>query len=273
MGTTQRSRMLKALYVELVRSVCSARFMLGVGLMLSWMVFNGAEAAGTYRNAVELGGIYVFQMAIENQISTGPVVLSIATIPYAFSYLTEKRSGYLQMIIGRTGSPTYVVCKALATAISAFLMGVVAGGTYVIILNLLKIPHIASYPLVNESYAVLAIALTPAGYYGIKIALIGLVCAQAALFALATMAWIPSSYVGFLAPITGYYLADSLISTTAKIFPSLHLWALINPFRVFFTQVSSSIGFSLLWTVLFLIELCIAFGNMFAVHVRKECIS
>lgn len=97
----------RTLRLELRRAVYSPRFLLGVGLTLVWMAFNAAEAVGSYPNAVFAGIPVLLRLAITGQLSTGPVLLAVATIPHAFSYLAERECGFQQQAISRVGSVTY----------------------------------------------------------------------------------------------------------------------------------------------------------------------
>ena len=83
------------------------RFLLGIFIILVWALFNVAEAVKTYDHAVFAGVIQLIRLGLEGHESTGPVLLAISTIPYAFSYLTEKECGFQQQanhgVEGRDG--------------------------------------------------------------------------------------------------------------------------------------------------------------------------
>lgn len=259
----------RALAMELYRAVCSARFLLGVLIMLVWALINAAEAVKTYDHAVFAGVIQLIRLGLEGRESTGPVLLAISTIPYAFSYLTEKECGFQQQAMERISVMTYGICKAIATFVSAFLMGVAALWVLIGVLSALGIPHSVRYGEVEHTYAVLAATIGPGWYYAVKSFLMGFVCGQAALFSLMIMAWIPNTYVGFLSPLIGYYMADCVLVLLTRIAPN-PLWSLVSPMLLFFGQPLPDIGFSYLWTILVLTVLSIFFGIRFLLRLGKE---
>lgn len=262
---------IRALQVEIRRSIDPHQFLLAVVLMFSWMVLSATEAVSSYNYAVELGGIYVFQVALDSHISTGPVILTISTIPYSFSYLIDHESGFQQEVTKRVGLNTYAVCKVIATGISAFLMGLTTMWCFVAMLSLSGIPHTVRYESVKLTYAALAATAGPIWYYLLKTFLISLVCTHSAIFALAIMAWVPNPYVGFLAPAIGYYFAECVISSVAPLFPHPYFWALVNPFALLFSQVSPNNCFSFFWTLTIVGGGVVFWGIQFVIRIRKKC--
>lgn len=255
--------------MELRRAICSLRFLLGVLLILVWALLNATEAVKTYDHAVFAGVIQLIRLGLEGHESTGPVLLAISTIPYAFSYLTEKECGFQQQAIERIGVIPYGICKAIAVFISAFLMGVTALWVFIGVLSILGIPPSVRYEEVENTYAVLAATKGPGWYYVVKSFHTGLVCGQAALFSLMIMTWIPNAYVGFLSPLIGYYMADCILSLLTRIVSS-PLWSLVSPMQLFFGQPIADAGFSYLWTVLVLVVLAVCFGIRFLLRLGKE---
>lgn len=264
-----RGTLWRALALELRRAVCSMRFLLGIFIILVWALFNVAEAVKTYDHAVFAGVIQLIRLGLEGHESTGPVLLAISTIPYAFSYLTEKECGFQQQAIERIGIMPYGVCKAVAVFISAFLMGATALGIFIAVLSAIGIPPAIRYEEVENTYAILAATMGPGWYYVVKAFHTGLVCGQAALFSLMIMSWIPNAYVGFLSPLIGYYMADCILSLLTRIVSS-PLWSLVSPMQLFFGQPIADAGFSYLWAVLVLMVLSICFGIRFLLRLGKE---
>lgn len=267
------------LRLELRRAVFSPRFLLGAGLMLLWMMFNAAESVMGYERAVFAGVVQLLRLALDLHWSTGPVILAIAAIPYSFSYLTERECGFQQQAIERVGLRTYGVCKALATAISGFFMGMVAVGSFILILTAMGIPHTVRYDEVEYTYAVLVATRGPMWFYTVKLIQLGLVCAQAALFSLMAMAFIPNSYVGFLSPLIGYYMVDCIELLLTRIFPSNTFWTLFNMMYLFFDSgvnnnffdsTAQNLIFTYLWTVGMLTVMALGFGCCFMWKLKKK---
>lgn len=254
---------------ELRRGIFSIRFLLGIMIILSWACFNATEAVKTYEHAVFAGVVQLIRLGLEGHQSTGPVLLAIATIPYAFSYLTEKECGFQQQAIERIGVMSYGICKAIAVFLSAFLMGAVALWIFVGILSALGIPHTVRYEEVKDTYAVLVTTMGPGWYYAVKAFLVGFICGQAALFSLMIMSRLPNAYVGFLSPLIGYYTVECVLGLLIRIAPG-PLWGLVSPGRLLFGQPMLDVGFSFLWTVLVLMVLSVFFTVCFILQMGKE---
>lgn len=255
--------------MEFRRAVYSARFLLGVAMMLVWILLNATEAVKTYEHAVFAGVTQLIRLGLDGHTSTGPVLLAISTLPYAFSYLTEKECGFQQQAVGRIGVLTYGICKLLATFFSAFFMGVTALWIFIGVLSALGVPHSVRYEEVKNTYAILAETMGPGWYYLAKSLLVGLMCGQAALFSLMVMSLIPNTYVGFLSPLIGYYMAECIFGLLTRT-GSSPFWGLISPMQLFFGQPIADAGFSYFWTVLMLVALTVCFGIRFLLQLGKE---
>ena len=197
------------------------------------------------------------------------ILFAISTLPYALSYLTEKECGFQQQAMERIGVTTYGICKVIATAVSAFLMGAASLWVFVGVLSTIGIPHTVRYDEVKNTYATLVISMGPGWYYAAKALHMGLVCGQAALFSLMITSWIPNAYVGFLSPLIGYYIADCIYNLMGQLIIS-PLWHLFSPLLLFFDQPLPDIVFSYLWTVTLLVVLAVCFGIRFLLQLGKE---
>ncbi len=260
-----------ALRLEMKRSVCSIRFLLGAAMMLLLMCTNAAEAVGTYDHAVFAGVPVLIRFGINGDYATAPILLAISALPYSFSYLSEKECGFAKTYISRVGSTAYGVCKAISTAFSAFLMGAAALGAYILILTLMGIPHSVRYDEVVNTYAVLSAVKSPPWYYAIMLLKIGTVCSQAAMFALLVMSKIPNTYVGFLSPMIGYHAASCVNSILSRFLLNSFFWGLVSPFNIFFGEsVTADPVFSYLWSMSMLIGMALFFGFSFVIQVEKE---
>lgn len=259
----------RTMRVELIRAVFSSRFLLGILMMLAWMMLNAAESVRSYDRAVFAGVVQLIRLGLDGLQSTGPVFLAISTVPYTFSYLAEKECGFNKQIIERVGMPTYGICKVAACGMSAFLMGVSALVLYIAILSAAGIPHTVRYDEVKGTYAAIAVTMGSGWYYCMKLWHVGLVCSQAAVFSLMVLSFIPNSYVGFLAPLIGYYMADCILTLLTRIV-SGPLWSLVSPMQLFWGQPLPDIVPSFLWTLFVLIMLIVFFGICFFIRLRKE---
>ncbi len=237
--------------------------------MLGWISLNAMESVKTYDHAVFAGITQLIRLGVDGHSSTGPVLLAISTIPYAFRYLSEKESGFQKLVVSRIGVLPYGLGKLFATFLSAFLMGFVSLWVFVGGLSLIGIPHTVRYEEVKTTYAALAVTLGTGWYYLAKSFLVGLTCGQAALFSLMVMARIPNAYVGFLSPLIGYYLADCIFNLLTQVV-SAPFWGLVSPMQLFFGQPAANVGFSYLWTVFVLLVLIVCFGARFLLRLRKE---
>ena len=258
-----------ALATELRRAIFSMRFLLGVVLILGWACFHAVESVEHYDHAVFAGVVQLIRLGLEGHQSTGPVLLAIATIPYAFSYLTEKECGFQQQAMERIGVMSYGICKAIAVFLSAFLMGAAALWGFVGILSVLGIPHTVRYEEVKDTYAMLVVTMGPGWYYAAKSFLVGLVCGQAALFSLMILTWLPNAYVGFLAPLIGYYTVECILNLLIRI-ASGSFWRLVSPAQVLFGQPVQDPRLGFLWTVLVLTGLSLFFMVCFIRKMGKE---
>ncbi len=258
----------RTLAVDIRRAVYSTRFLMSVALMLFWLAFNAVQSIESYDRAASLGVPMILKIAMTAEFSTGPVLLAIATIPYAFSYLTEHESGYEQQIVERVGRQTYSISKAVSTFLSGFFMGVVAIGIFIAILSTMGITHAVRYEQVEGTYAVLA-AKNPGWYYTIMLVAIGLVCGQAAVFSLMIMGWVPNAYVGFMSPLIGYYIIECIEFLAARHIYNPYFWRKILVSEVLFGQPGGNLLFSYLWKIFLLLSFTLVFGMSFIIHFEK----
>lgn len=82
----------RALRVDLRRSVLSGAFLLTVVLMLAWMCFNSAHYLF---NPIRWGQISAAKMLFNatcTSLGLAPLLFAIATVPYAWSFLQDRRA-------------------------------------------------------------------------------------------------------------------------------------------------------------------------------------
>ncbi len=264
----RRSSFRDVLLLDLRRSVCSIRFLVGITSMLVWMIVNIGYEFLHFDNALESGAVYLLRRALDGS-NMGPVLLVIAAIPYATTFLSEEECGFRMEMEKRTGIYWYCVSKVIATVLSAFLLAAVSILLFLGLLTLLHVPHV----LQNESMAIyyeeLSVTRSVGWYYGVKIILTGSVCSLSAMFALFISSCIPNAYASMLSPMIGYYLWNSVLNLLCPLLPVSIIWQMISPLNLFFAQVwlgSSLLSF--LWTTLFLTLLTAFLGIRF---VKRVC--
>lgn len=232
------------------------------------MIVNVGYELLHYNHALEFGTVYLLRMALDGT-NMGPVLLVIATIPYATTFISEEECGFRIEMEKRTGIYRYCISKVIATVFSAFLLAAVSILFFLGLLTLLRIPHV----LRNESMAIyyeeLSVTKGVGWYYCVKIIITGMVCSLSAMFALFVSSYIPNAYASMLSPMIGYYIWNSAQNMLLPLLPANNLWQMISPLNLFFSQVwlgSSLLSF--LWTTLFLTLLTAFLGIQF---VRKVC--
>ena len=260
----------RSLRTELHRGIFSSRFLFSVGLMLLWLFFSAAEASGSYEGAVFSGIPVLIRLAITGHFSTGPVLLAISTIPYAYSYLMESECGFQKQAVTRVGYQIYGTCKCVATFLSAFLMGAIALMMFIIISSAIGIPHTVRYDEVRYTYAAFVVTMGHGWYYASKLLHVGLVCGQAAVFSLMAMAWIPNSYVGFLSPLIGYYLYECILSLISRAITNPFLWRLVSANALLAGSAADNPAFNYIWTTSLLSIMALFFGTCFMIRIEKE---
>lgn len=263
-GEQQAKALARMLRLDLRRGICSGRFLLGVGMAFAWMLGNSLRELN---NAYVMGGPYLYSMALDGTLYLGPVILSIATIPYAGEYLTERQCGFHCHAIKRTDVKTYGVSKVLATVLSAFLMVLAAIGLYLLWMTCMGLSHTFLETFSAGTYLGWANTLGAFWYYAAMALRMGLVCGVSAVFALMVSAYIPNAYVIFFSPMIAYYLSERIVVTLDGIIP---VPKFLVPLGLCFAQIGSDPGVSLFVTLLVLTAVIFLCGRRFLKKLRKE---
>lgn len=271
MSTSRETRFFRTVRLELRRSVCSPRFLLGTVMMILWMVANVIHETPSYAVAVQSGAPYLFDMAVDGTLYMGPVLLVIATIPYSSCFLTEWECGFYRHVVERVGILSYGVSKACAAALSAFLMAIVSMGMFLAALCVLEIPQTIHYESVKGQYLELAASAGPWAYYSVRFAITGLVCSFSAVFALMITCWVPNIYACFLSPLIGYYLLICVLDRLALLNWSIFSLKLLSPMSLFFGQAySGHVQFSFIWTVTLLLTMTALCSRKFVLGLERR---
>lgn len=265
---------LRALQVDLQRAVLSTRFLLTVVLMLAWLLVNGATNIYIYNFLYAFGIAYTFDQAMTGGVGLGMIILSIATVPFSTSYLTDRESGFGYHIIKRVGFGAYSFARVIAVGLSAFLAMVTAAGIFLVGLCLSGAPH--AYPVdvyhLNGVYYELTVTGQTWLYYLIRFIISGLTAAVAAVFALFSSSLIPNTYVALLSPLVGYYAFENiLLHIIYSMSNGQTIW--LNAFSLAVItagQVSRNHFFSFLWASAYLLTLFALLSWGFICRLRRE---
>lgn len=261
------SALMRALGVDLRRAIWSSRFFLGALLTLGWMVGNCIRE----RNIAKvIGGPYLFNRAVDGTLYLGPVILAIATIPYAGEFLTERKEGYQMQAAKRVGIEVYGLSKVLSTALSAFLMVLLGVGVFILWMCVLRLPRTIPTGLQDGTYMEWAYTRGTGWYYAAMTLRMGMVCGAASVFSLMVSAYVPNAYVAFFAPIIGYYFLECILNMLSKILPVSPVIHLFSPLGLCFAQIGRDPFVSYVLTVLMLTVGMVLFGEGFLTKLRKE---
>ena len=268
------SGFLRGLRVDLHRAVLSRRFLLAVGLLLAWILANGATNIFVYDFLYIYGIPYTFEQAMVGNDGLGMIVLAMATVPYATGYLTDRDSGFDHHAIKRVGFHAYAAAKVVSVGLSAFLAMVTAAGIFLTGLCLSGARHAipGNGEYLNGVYYDLVVLVGPWFYYMVRLIISGLTAALASVFALYVTTLIPNAYVALLSPLIGYYAYDSIflgaLSSLTKRAPFLRLFGLQNIMTFLVSQ--NNVSFSFKWAVVFLMTMTVLCGRGFMLRLRKE---
>ena len=260
----------RALRVDLRRSVLSGAFLLTVVLMLAWMCFNSAHYLF---NPIRWGQISAAKMLFNatcTSLGLAPLLFAIATVPYAWSFLQDRESGFENQAMERVGFWAYGFAKILSVALSAFLAAAVAIGLFVGALSFLGLPETQNGLEGAGGYLGFAASGHLVGYYLARIVVTGLSCSLASVFGLMMTAMIRNVFVGLLAPLVGYYLYMVLHTVLSFMTHSLWFSRAFGLNVILFYQTFESPGFSLLWSSVLLLTMTALCAKAFLGRLRKE---
>ena len=83
----------RALTVDLRRALVSGRFLLTVGLLLLWQLFNCSGTLLSANEWTKSSAVYAFNFAISNQEVLADLLLPLAALPYAGASSRTGRVG------------------------------------------------------------------------------------------------------------------------------------------------------------------------------------
>lgn len=272
-GRTSAIPLGRALSVDLRRALFSGRFWLAVALFLAWMLFNeGKDLFLNIDSARYFGAPSSFDNAICGTLALGPIVLAIAAVPYAGSYLEDREAGFDRQAVRRVGFRTFCVSRVLSVALASFLAMAAAMALFLLLLSALGLPHTIPGPM--GGYLGLVDEVGPWAYYLTEFLVKGLMCALAAVFSLMVTAWVPNFYVGLMCPLLVYYLYAVILNTVLSVVGATGnggtMFALVNLDYVIFSQVADDNLFSLAWAVCYLVTFIVLCGRGFAAGVGRE---
>ena len=260
----------RALTVDLRRALVSGRFLLTVGLLLLWQLFNCSGTLLSANEWTKSSAVYAFNFAISNQEVLADLLLPLAALPYAWSFLQDRESGFENQAVERVGFWAYGFAKVLSVALSAFLAAAVSIGLFVGALFLLGLPETQPALEGGEGYLGFAASGHTVGYYLARITITGLSCSLASVFGLMMTAIIRNVFVGLLAPLVGYYLYSVLHAVVSLATHSLWITQAFRLSGILFYQAFEDPGFSFLWSSVVMLTMTALCAKGFLGRLRKE---
>lgn len=265
----------RTLGAELRRALRGASFWVAVLAVFLWMNANTIDIwNATPKEYINV--LFDLPVALFNNNLFRAMLLPIATLPFAWSYIQDRESGFHAQAIARVGRRAYVFGKSLSAAVTAFLAVLLGGILFVLGFYALGSSTYPPHPIrgfVNYWEIGMEAGIIP--YILVWLSIAGSAAALAAVFSLMASAWLPNRFVALLAPLIGCYtweilnylgyvmlagtpVPDSILALTA---PNLIVSGQIIPDRPWI---------SLLWTCGFLLALCLPCTALFGRKVRKE---
>lgn len=260
----------RAMGVDLRRSVLSGAFLLTVALMIAWMCFNSAHYLFNPDRWSQVSAPKMLFNATCTSLGLAPLLFAIATVPYAWSFLQDRESGFENQAVERVGFWAYGFSKILSVALSAFLAAAVAIGLFAVALSLLGLPETHHSAEGEGGYLAFAASGHAVGYYLARITVTGLSCSLASVFSLMMTAIIPNVFVGLLAPLVGYYLYTVLHMVLSFIPHARWIYQAFWLNGILFNQTFDSPGFSLLWSTVVLMTMTALCAKGFLGRLRRE---
>ena len=251
----------RALKVDLHRAVFSRTFLLTVLLLMGWLFFNLLFYTENVWTRVDI--VTQLNSATSGAFGLAELLLAIATVPYAWSYLQDRNSGFEAQALQRVGFRAYGFSKILSVGLSAFLAAITSIALFLGILYARGLDVLPSHPLSESGYFL----IIPNGgvflYYLVHAVVTGLGAAMAAVVALAVSTMVPNVYVALMSPLLWYYIYQVLCS----------IFFLSNAFSltvILFEQYFANPWFNFLWACVFLLTMTALFGRLFLWRLRKE---
>ena len=260
----------RALGVDLRRSLLSGAFFLTVALMLAWMCFNSAHYLFNPAMWSQISAPKMLFIATCTSLGLAPLLFAIATVPYAWSFLQDRESGFENQAVERVGFWAYGFAKVLSVALSAFLAAAVSIGLFVGALFLLGLPETQPALEGGEGYLGFAASGHTVRYYLARITITGLSCSLASVFGLMMTAIIRNVFVGLLAPLVGYYLYSVLHAVVSLATHSLWITQAFRLSGILFYQAFEDPGFSFLWSSVVMLTMTALCAKGFLGRLRKE---
>ncbi len=264
MNDKQTNSFLRALRIDLRRSISSGSFCITVLLLIIWLIINCSDVLfhKGFRMLTSLPEM--LNVATIDQINIAYLLFAIAPFCYAWSYYTDCACSFAIQAIERVGVENYALSKVISTAVSAFLAAIAAMSIFSLFLCILHLPY-PDKDIVANKVAYLQIVADGKIwlYLLVRFIITGLTCSFAAVFSLTVSSFLPNRYVAILSPLMFYYFTETL----------LDILAAGTSFRLSFNafyQVINDSYLSAIWTVGYFLLLILLSGWIFCVRLRRE---
>lgn len=263
-----RSPLYRAISVDLRRAFISGSFILTVAAIVFWERANLFFSVPTQYAWAYADVISLFSDAVSNTAFFGAALLPIATVPYAGSVLTDRKTGFQRQAVQRVGIHNYALSRLFVVILSAFAAAAISALIIVAYLLTTGIPLYRADTLqyANSSYFHLVLDVSPAFYFFVQTTVSGLSAALAAVFALNVSLIVPNSYVALLSPLLLFYGWDAVI---ASVFDQAGGRFLLNN-NMFFQLFPHDSMSSFLWSASYLLLWIVVLGVLFYCLVTRR---
>lgn len=254
---------LPVLKVELRRSVCSGTFLLQLGLTLLWMYLNCLQNLSSEHGARGMFLMNLLDNALANVLSFSHLLLVLGTVSFSWSYCTDLSCGYGNEVVRRVGARPYGVSKTVAVAVSSFS----ATGAAILLFTAVALLYGFPWSAPASSYSNAYMSLVANGgllgglaYLAARCLVIGTSCSFAAVVSLSVSAYIRNIYASMMMPVLLYFVFEILV-----------IAGRFSLMTVIFGQAFPGEPLrSLVWALLYLTVLILAFGKLFLYKIEKE---
>lgn len=254
-----------ALRVETSRCICSGVFFLQTGLFLLWLYLNSFDYIAFDRYFKELSWPHILNRAATSSLNFSYLIMILGAVGYAWSYLSDRETGFALQAISRVGAGRWAAAKYLAVVLGAFAAAALAVCLFGAMLSVIGTPRLEQEfdfgP--EEPYMSYFIEGSGLRYVLIRALVTGLSSAFAGALAIVCSAFLKNRYVTMITPLL-LYLSVNTLAELLNTDTSLSWYALL------FTETRPTPAASLTHACLSLLALTAICGGVFVWKVRKE---
>ena len=131
-----------ALRVETSRCICSGVFFLQTGLFLLWLYLNSFDYIAFDRYFKELSWPHILNRAATSSLNFSYLIMILGAVGYAWSYLSDRETGFALQAISRVGAGRWAAAKYLAVVLGAFAAAALAVCLFGAMLSVIGTPRL-----------------------------------------------------------------------------------------------------------------------------------